>query len=409
MSDEKTSPIITDSPPWNRTTKIVVVIIVLLLGALFAQRFQSIIGQIVVAAMIAYILNPIINLIDKHLSVKRSNVIIIVYLSLAIAIIWALIALGVAAFQQITTFINQVPELISDVVTTIQTFTLRTEPIVIGTIRIDPGLIPWNSIADQLSGLIQPMLSQGGQFISQFAATTIGWLGTLFFVFMISIYLANEIPQLGGYVSGFAQQPGYRHDAERLMRDFGRIWSAYLRGQVILGLVIFVVVWLGLLVLGVQNSLALGLLAGLLEFIPNIGPVISAIVAVIVAFFQPDNYLNLPSWQYALTVLGLMIVVQQLENTVLVPRIVGEALDLHPILVLVGVIMGGSVAGILGAVLAAPVLATLKLLGIYTWRKMFDLPPFPEPEPKTPPSPKLLVRLRLLVKQWQGKRRKGGK
>lgn len=396
-----------ESPLWSRSTKILVIVIALLLLALLAQRFQSLIGQIVMAGMLAYILNPIINLIDRHLSLKRSGVIILVYLLLAVVLIWVLISLGVAAYQQISTFIDLIPRLISDVVDLIGDLTSRTEPIVIGGFSIEPGTIPWSSIADQIVGLVEPTLRQGGQFLGQFAATTIGWLGTMFFVFMISVYLANEIPQLSSYVGAFAQQPGYRQDAERLMREIGRIWSAYLRGQVILGLIIFVVVWMGLLILGVQNALALGLLAGLLEFIPNLGPVISALVAVVVAFFQPENYLGLPGWQYALAVLALMVIIQQLENTVLVPRIVGEALDLHPILVILGVFMGGAIAGILGAVLAAPVLATIKLLGIYTWRKIFDLPPFPEPEAKPGPSPSMWERLRAMVMRWgQGNKNK---
>jgi predicted PurR-regulated permease PerM len=127
-------------------------------------------------------------------------------------------------------------------------------------------------------------------------------------------------------------------------------------------------------------------LAGLLEFVPTVGPVVSAIVAILVALFQPSNYLGLASWQYALLVLALMVVIQQLENNLLVPRIVGGALDLRPILVIIGVFMGASLAGILGAILAAPVVASLKLLGQYTWRKLFDLPPFPdESPPESPP------------------------
>jgi predicted PurR-regulated permease PerM len=135
------------------------------------------------------------------------------------------------------------------------------------------------------------------------------------------------------------------------------------------------------MILGVQNSLALGLLSGLLEFIPTVGPVIGAVVAVLVALFQPSNYLGLAPWQYALAVLALMIVIQQLENNLLVPRIVGGALDLRPLIVIVGVFMGASLFGILGAILAAPVIASMKLLGTYAWRKLFDLPPFPGDEP----------------------------
>ena len=377
---------LSESPNWNRPIKIAVAIGFLLLVVLLAQRFQSLIGQIVAAAIIAYILNPLINFLDKRLKIKRGTVLIVVYLLLAVGVVWAITALGVAAFQQVTTFINLVPELIADMITFVEEITTRTDPIIIGAFTVDPAIIPWETITNQLLGLVEPVLGQGGQIIRQLASTTVRWVGILFFVFMISIYIANEIPSLGGYVARLAQQPGYQHDAERIMREFGRIWSAYLRGQVILGLIIFLVVWLGLAILGVQNALALGLLAGLLEFVPTLGPIVSAVVSITVAFFQPINYMDVPGWQYALFVLAFMFLVQQLENSILVPRIMGQALDLHALVVIVGVYMGGSLAGIVGAVLAAPVIASLKLVGVYAWRKMFDLYPFPEPEKPPPPG-----------------------
>lgn len=394
------------SPQWNRTIKAAVAIGFLLLAALLAQRFQSLIGQVVAAAIIAYILNPLIIFLDKNLKIKRGAVLIIVYLLLAVGVIWAITALGVAAFQQVTTFINLVPELIADIITFVEEITTRTDPFVLGTFTLDPAIIPWETITNQLLGLVEPVLGQGGQIIRQLASTTVRWVGILFFVFMISIYIANEIPSLGGYVARIAQQPGYQHDAERLMREFGRIWSAYLRGQVILGLIIFLVVWLGLAILGVQNALALGLLAGLLEFVPTIGPIVSAGVSITVAFFQPFNYMSVPGWQFALFVLAFMFLVQQLENSILVPRIMGQALDLHALVVIIGVYMGGSLAGILGAVLAAPVIASLKLVSVYAWRKMFDLYPFPEPEKIPPPrrslreqGKNLIAKFRQLIKR----------
>ncbi|MCA9933692.1 MAG: AI-2E family transporter [Ardenticatenaceae bacterium] len=385
------------SPPWGRTMKSVVTIITLLLFALLAYRFQSLIAQLVIAVILAYLLNPIVNFVDERTSLKRSTVILLAYLLVAAAFIWALIALGVAAYQQISTLIDEVPLLIDRVTDVFQDLTTRTEPIHIGSFQLDPIIIPWDSITNQIVGLLEPALSQSGQFVGQAATTVVGLVGQLFFVFVISIYVAIEIPKLGGYVGDFAQTPGYRYDAERLTREFGRIWSAYLRGQVILGLVIGFLVWLGLSILGVQNALALGILSGLLEFIPVLGPVIGAGAAVAVALVQPVNYFGLLGWQYALVVLGLMFIIQQLENNLLVPRIVGDALDLHPLLVMVAVFMGGAIAGILGAILAAPVVATLKLVGVYAWRKMFDLHPFPVSEEEMPPpAPPLRERLRGL-------------
>jgi predicted PurR-regulated permease PerM len=206
-------------------------------------------------------------------------------------------------------------------------------------------------------------------------------IGNFIFIFVISVYLIFEAPNIGSYLQELASQPGYQTDMERMAKEFSRIWSAYLRGQVILGVIIFLVVWMGLSVIGVRNALTLGLIAGLLEFVPTVGPIISTIIAMTIAFFQPSNTWGLVGWQFALIVLIFMIIVQQVENNALVPRIVGNALDLHPLIVIIGVFMGASVAGILGAILAAPILASLKLVAVYAWRKLFDQPPFPEYDP----------------------------
>lgn len=369
------------SPLWSRTTKTVVVLIGLLFFVLLAWRFQSLIGMLVVAAILAYLLDPVITFIGDRTTLGRGAIIAIVYIALAAALIGGFFALGVASFQQIANLIELTPELIENVTTFISSLVNRTEPLRIGPFTIDPLVIPWDRLTDQILGLAQPVLSQGTTIASRFATTTARTVINLFFIFIVSIYFATDLPSMGGYVKSFAQQPGYREDAERLMPELRRVWGAYLRGQIILGLVIFLVVWIGLMILGVQNSLALGLLSGLLEFVPTVGPVIGAAVAILVAFFQPDNYLGLTSWQYALVVLGLMIIIQQLENNLLVPRIVGGALDLRPLIVIVGVFMGAALFGVLGAILAAPVIASMKLLGTYAWRKLFDLPPFPDDEP----------------------------
>jgi predicted PurR-regulated permease PerM len=392
-----------DSPHWSRSTKIIVTVAAILLVAWIAYRFQGLIGQVVAAAILAYILNPLIIFLDERTPLKRSTSILIMYLLLAASVIGILTALGVAAFEQISNLIREVPTFIESSTEIVQGRIDSINPITLGPIVINPIEFDWTVLSEQILNMVEPVVSRSGQIVTDIATTTVGWLGTLFFVFVISIYFAIEIPQLGGYVGRVANQPGYRKDAERLTREFGRIWSAYLRGQVILGLIIFLVVWIGLAILGVQNALALGIVSGLLEFIPVIGPIVGAGAALIVAFFQPDNYMALSPLAHTGIVLAFMIVVQQLENNILVPRIVGESLDLHPLIVMIGVFMGSSLAGILGAILAAPVVATLRLLGLYAWRKMFDLPPFTKPEEPLPPTPSLRERGRQLIERIKRK------
>lgn len=369
------------SPPWNSTTKVIVVVTVLLLFVALAWRFQSLIGMIVIAGILAYLLDPLIQFVTSRTTIRRGVLIAVVYLVLAAAVIGGFFALGLASYQQIDNLIRSAPNLIQDSAAVIQEFVNRTEPLDIGPLTVNPSEVPWDRITQQVLGIAEPLLSQTGTIVSRFATTTVRTVFNIIFVFILSIYLSSDLPRMGDYVKNFAQLPGYRADAEKLLPELRGVWRSYLRGQIVLAFVIFLTVWIGLTLLGVQNALALGLLAGLLEFIPNLGPAISAVIAIIVAVFQGGNYLGLSPVLYALVILGLMILIQQLENHFLVPRIVGHALNLHPIIVILGVFMGASLAGILGAVLAAPIIASIKVFGRYTWNKLFDLPPFPEGGP----------------------------
>ena len=214
--------------------------------------------------------------------------------------------------------------------------------------------------------------------------------------------MVKDMPGLGTAIDRYATDPGYQHDVAQLTREFKQIWNAFLRGQAILGLTIGAIVWIGLTILGVRFAFGLALLSGIVEFLPIIGPIIAGAVAVGVALFQDTNWFNLSPLAYALLVTAFFLVIQQLENNFFAPRIMGEHLNLHPIVIMVGAIMGASVGGILGLLLAAPVLATLKLVGRYAWRKMLDLPPFP-PEDERPPH-KPMFEWRYRVWPWKSNR-----
>ncbi len=109
------------------------------------------------------------------------------------------------------------------------------------------------------------------------------------------------------------------------------------------------------------------------------GPVISALVAVLVALFQPSNPFMLAPFAYALLIVAIFTVIQQIENTVLVPRILGESLNLRPLIVFMAVLAGGALAGIFGILLASPFVATLRLYLSYVYSKVVDMPAKPAP------------------------------
>jgi predicted PurR-regulated permease PerM len=373
-------PVDPESPPWDRTLKIFVATASVIIIFAFAQRFQNLILQIAAAAIIAYVATPFIDFLARRTPLGRSTAILLTYVFIFLIVTIVFVAFGTTVFNQVINLVNTIPDIVEGGVEWLST----TEEIRIGPYHLDVqavwGRLDQELIEEQLLPSIGSVVRQTGGTLLQLLSSGVQIGTQVLFTIVISIYLAFEMPQLGSYVERAAQRPGYGRDSRVLTRDFGRIWRAYLRGQVILGLVVGLSVWISLTILGVQNSFGLGVISGLLEFLPIIGPVIGTAAATIVAFLQPSNYLGLDPVAYALVVIGVMIVIQQIENNLLVPRIVGGALDLHPLIIIVGVFIGGAMAGLIGAVLAAPLLATVKLLGTYAWRKMFDLPPFPEDE-----------------------------
>ena len=370
------------SPPWNTTTKAIVAVSALALFCLLVWVFRGLLQQVVLAGLLAYLLHPPISFIDRRTPLNRVGVVLLVYLVLALVVIATFSLVGVTTFQQAMDLSSRLPGWFEDAVAQLQTLltqlpeSLSIGPLTLPVASLVPQLPGWEELLGQAFGLLQPILSRGGSLAATFVTGTVAVLGQAFLIFLISIYIAIDIPRIGGMIGNFAQKPGYRQDAERLTASISQVWAAYMRGQALLALVMFVLVSVVLGAMGVDNALGLGLLSGAMEFLPLVGPLIGAGAAILVALFQGSHPFGMTPLQFALAVTVAMVVLQQIENTLLVPRIVGGALKLHPLLVLVSVIMGASLAGLLGAVLAAPVVASVRILGNYAWHKMLDLPPF---------------------------------
>jgi predicted PurR-regulated permease PerM len=167
-----------------------------------------------------------------------------------------------------------------------------------------------------------------------------------------------------------------RGDVRRLAGSLGPIWNNYLRGQVTLSGLLGIMVGAALSLLGVSYAPVLGLLAFLLDFIPYIGATISFIIGTLVALFQGGNWLGLDPLIYALVVAAIYLILQQVQGYVFWPRIMGGSLNLHPIIILVGALVMAQLFGVVGLMLAGPLIATLKLFGRYAFCKLFDLDPW---------------------------------
>ncbi|MCB0045178.1 MAG: AI-2E family transporter [Caldilineaceae bacterium] len=382
-SDADRDPAASTSPPWSMMTKAIVAFFAVVLMGIFFWTFRSLLQPVIFAAILAYLLLPLISFLQRRFHWTRGWSIFAVYLVTILVGLFLTLTLGLMVIEQVTRLINVLPQIIETAINNATTWTqsLSGRTVELGFITFT---LPQISLAETIAnGRVQiirwteVIITGSGRLVLGLAGNIFSGAGTAFVILTISVYLARDFPRIGHMIVDLGDETGYRDDTQRLVTQFVQIWNSYLRGQVTLALVIGAIVTVGLWLMGIRNALALGVLAGLLEFIPIAGPVISAGISTGIAFFLGSTaFPGLSPWMVAAMVLIFMIIVQQVENAVLVPRIVGNALELHPIIIILAVMLGGSLAGILGAVLAAPVTATIKLFGSYFWRKMLDLPPF---------------------------------
>ena len=167
----------------------------------------------------------------------------------------------------------------------------------------------------------------------------------LFLVLVISLYLLLDRRRIRTLLLR-ALPLGQRARAEVVEGEVVRVFGAYVRGQILLALIVGVASTLALLALGVPYALVLGVVAGVFELVPMLGPILGAVPAILVAVSQP--------FPTVIWVVVAFVLIQQAESNLLVPRISGHAVGLHPLAAILALLVGLEVGGIVGALFAVP-------------------------------------------------------
>ena len=390
---------IQESPRWGGTTKLVVALtFVVIVGALLV-RFQNIIIPLFMAFILSYLLHPVASFISRVTHLSWRAAVGIIFLLIVVILLGLLTLGGVGLVNQIQVLIDfvqtnldELPTILNDVFAWASRF------------GVDVSQFDLSSISDQLLSTGQKLLSEMGSFLSTIAGSAANFLGWTLFVILVSFFVLAES---GGLREGIIKidLPGYTQDLKRLGQELGLIWNAFLRGQIIIFFITVMVYFIVLSVLGVQYAIGLSLAAGFARFVPYVGPAINWTALALVAFFQPFKMFGMEPIYYTLLVFVIALFIDQIFDNILSPRIMADALRVHPAAVLVAAIISASLLGVVGVVIAAPMLATLQLFGQYMLRKMFDLDPWPSHEKRraAPKRPKLIARLRVW---WKSMRRK---
>ncbi len=379
---------------WDVGTKRLVGTVVFILLALIVYRFRGVLPPLILALLLAFILDPVVDFLEHRARIPRTGATALVFLVLIAAAAMA----PVIAVPPIVRAVTSLNLDFARIAAQLDRF--FAQPVQVLQWQID------------LRDVYREFQQGVRQFLTAVATGTVnfvvGFVSTLFwvvFILLSSFYLTRDAGRIVAWLDNLA--PGsFREDFVRLRHEITRVWNAFLRGQLVLGLFIAVITTVVNTAIGLPNAPALGLLAGVLEFIPNVGPTIAAIPAILIALFQGSYWLPLSNFWFAVLVAGVYILIQQVEANLLIPRIMGRGLNLHPLVVLVAVILGGSMAGVLGVLIAAPTVATLRVLGEYIYRRLTDQEPFPEVSERPLPRPWLgrriwdRIRRRILARRW---------
>jgi predicted PurR-regulated permease PerM len=392
---------------WDLSTKRTVLVILLIVVVFVIYISRSILPMVLIAAILAYLLSPIINFAQRFRIPRIVSTLVVFLLIITLLVLVPIIFIPtlVDQLRALATFdatgaaravINWANDTVQGLPETIVVlgYPLPVAEYVrqVQSNSQQVSLVP--SVSDIL-GSIQQFLSTTTNVVSSTASFGINVVNSIFSIFVgvlvtffVSLYMTMDAPKIQAYFHSLFPT-SYRSELADLLRRIGAVWQSFLRGQLILSITVGTTTWLVLSLVGMPGALIFGILAGLLEVVPNLGPILAMIPAVITALLQGSNVLEplgVGPIAFALITVGIYFLIQQLENNILVPRIIGDSINLHPIVVICAVAVGFSIGNILGALLAPPIVATSRVVGSYIHAKLLDYPPFqgrPAPASRT--------------------------
>jgi predicted PurR-regulated permease PerM len=344
---------------------------VLAVGVLLVWLLWSARGALpafIIGLALAFVLDPIVTILQRR-GLPRWAGVLVCYVGL-VALGWAIVAFAVPPIaRQARDFITHLPEL-GAAITNVQHSVVewyRSLPLP-AELRamLDESI---RSAEAAFAAAIREILGPAVSGVLRTAGFILGLIVIPVWLF----YVLKDRERFPRAVTG-ALPDHWRADASNVLAILARVGGRWVRGQLLLGIAIFVATVIGLTILTVigfsefgEFTLVLALIAGVLEWFPIIGPILAAIPAVLIGLTISP----------AATIAAIVLYtgIQQLENNLLVPKVLGDAVELHPAVLIVALVVGGALFGIGGAILAAPTVAAGRDLYRYAYQRLHEQPP----------------------------------
>ena len=391
------------SPKWSASTKALVAFTFFGLIAFFLVRFRAIVGPLLLAFLLTYLLYPVVIWLAKKIKLPWGLAVGLVLIVVVLVFLGLLTWGGIALVDQSKELLNFLQATLDDLPEWLED--MSKQMIVIGPFEYPLSNLNLNldTVGTQIVSSIQPLFSQVGSIVTSLASGAATLLTALFLVIMLAYFILLE--NRGRPYQLFSLNlPGYEYDIEQMGQELERIWNGFLRGQLIMVSITFVVYLILLNILGVRFALGLAVMAGFARFIPWVGTTVTWFVYFLVALLQGSTLFGLETFPYALLVIAVAMLMDPVIDSMITPRVMGNALRVHPAMLLVGIIIGTTWLGFVGLILTGPVLATVKLLATYTLHKSFDMDPWEslegERRRKQPVVVKYAIKLWYKLRDW---------
>jgi predicted PurR-regulated permease PerM len=330
-------------------TTTLVFVVLGFVGILFAT-FADLIFVFFLAWLLAFMLSPLVSRLRTAVPIlSRAGAVIVVYALLFGSIVVLSVVVATALAGSIGDFIASLPGLRNDLPSILAPWQQSLDSI--GLVRVDL-VAQANTFLDNLSSYAQELIGP----LQQLAVASLGALGNLLLVIVLSLYMVADRDRILAYLFRLVPR-GAQGEARLLEEAVSRSFGGFIRGQAITGLIFAAVAFAASLVFGLDYAAVTTVVAGALMAVPFFGPFVAWIPPVLVAgLLKPDALIG----TFAIVAVGWVVLLNVLQ-----PRIMGDALRIHPIVVLASVFIGLKLAGIGGAIFGIPIVAVLSALFLH--------------------------------------------
>jgi predicted PurR-regulated permease PerM len=324
----------------------------------------------IIGFVIAYVLNPLVGAMGR-IRIRRAFAVVIVYILLL-----AILVFGSVLITQVVTGVADIIALIPNALSNIGTLTNRISQWFTNLLQSLPSVLSdrfgvqtssdelntqvqtqlqgfLTNALESVNGLLQRLARDGPSVLLTGATNVLSTTAQIFLILLTSAYFLYDYPRFTANFKRFVPVR-YRPVYEDISAKTDMAVGGYLRGQLLITLIIGVLIFVGLLIVGVPFALPIAFLAALFNLVPYLGPIVGMIPAVLLGFTV--------SPLTALFAVVVFIVANQIEGNILAPYILSKNTNLHPVTVLLAILVGAGLFGLLGALLAVPVSALLKVI-----------------------------------------------